>query len=268
MDDLETWIKHKMKLSFDDDDDDDDDDEKNQQVGSMTDSNSRLLLLLGVPSTPRKVSSTRTRIRLSNLLQNHSASSFFIIPKTFRSVVWRDGVFQLKHFHRSRSPSPTSWIRKKTLLRYSDCLFNVVKKSHDDPSAISSEMDLIESDISRCGFLEADRPSLRRVLLATSVRCPEVGYAQGMSFLAHTLLKTMNGDEECTFHLLVGMLRSELHRFDLLFGESMSLLVRCGIEKEYLHTQNTNHTTGTSLLRARRIDKIKVTSTSCTLSKV
>ena len=192
---------------------------------------SNLLLILGVSTSESNTSlylSPRQRSRVLRILRHGR----FPMPGKFRSAVWRDAIFHLPHFKHRTSSSPTpSWMRLSSSMfsaSYSDCLYRAVQICHSSPSTLSSEIDLIESDIKRCGFSETDRASLRRILLATSVRCREDlgSYAQGMSFLAHTIFKTMNGDEESTFDLLVRMLRSELHRFDLVFGHDMCLLVR------------------------------------------
>lgn len=67
------------------------------------------------------------------------------------------------------------------------------------------------------------RGELRRVLKATALHVPEVGYVQGMNFIAAYFLAETR-DEETSFWLLVRLLRGKEYGMHDLFSENLSKL--------------------------------------------
>ncbi|EED89192.1 RabGAP, partial [Thalassiosira pseudonana CCMP1335] len=102
---------------------------------------------------------------------------------------------------------------------------NLVKKAEEDSGVV---LETIERDIHRTfprhylfhNGLDEDERALRRVLRAYSVYDSEVGYCQGMNFIAAMFLTFLS--EEEAFWLLVVVMNEEPYKLRELFGEDMA----------------------------------------------
>jgi len=71
-------------------------------------------------------------------------------------------------------------------------------------------LEVIDADIPRTHFLPPEhKDALRRILVAVSAKSPQIGYAQGMNFIAAVFLK-LGFEEEDAFWMLVAVLEDVL----------------------------------------------------------
>ena len=81
------------------------------------------------------------------------------------------------------------------------------------------------------------RDKLQRVLKATALHVPEIGYVQGMNFIAAYFLAE-TGDEETSFWLLVRVLHGKEYKFYDLYGENLSRLWVAAYQVQHCLNQN------------------------------
>lgn len=84
----------------------------------------------------------------------------------------------------------------------------LVQRSADSPWKRQVRLDAPRTFPNIKAFDEEWQGALERLLLAHTILCPELGYCQGMSFVAGIVLLVADGDEEPAFWFLVQLLKN------------------------------------------------------------